>query len=95
MVLWCFASERLDKLFDRVLKRLRRIDFERNFPTQIGQQWPILRDRDFRSERTRQIGGTIEFKSEPGHGMTVILTVPLVGPVAAAGSGRRRSLGGL
>jgi two-component system sensor histidine kinase DegS len=45
-------------------------------------------------ERAHQIGGTIEFKSDPGRGMTVILTVPLVGPVAAAGAGRRRSLSG-
>ncbi len=42
-------------------------------------------------ERARQIGGTVEVDSAPGHGMIVRLSVPLVGPMAIAGGARRRA----
>lgn len=40
-------------------------------------------------ERARQMGGTIDFETAPGRGMTVRLSVPL----AATDGGRRRALG--
>ena len=42
-------------------------------------------------ERARQVAGTLEFDTTPGHGMTVRLTVPLAGPLAAGGAARRRA----
>jgi two-component system, NarL family, sensor histidine kinase DegS len=43
-------------------------------------------------ERAHLIGGRLQLDSAPGRGMTVRLTVPLVGPMALAGGARRAGL---
>jgi two-component system sensor histidine kinase DegS len=44
-------------------------------------------------ERARQVGGALRLDSAPGRGMTVRLSVPLVGPLAIATVGRRPAPG--